>query len=94
MAFIDEIDDQVAVVEPNVWTWDDGTDDSLWDTRRVQAQALYTIRDGAGQLTWSVLVHRKFFEAISAETTEDVRAGLLDLVAHAVVWVNQMDART
>ncbi len=94
MAFADEISGQVDAVEPTVWTWDDGTDDSLWDTRRVQSQALYTIRDGAGQLTWSVLLHRKFFEAISAESVEDVRAGLLDLVAHAVVWADQMDART
>ncbi len=94
MAFIDEIDDQVTAVLPNVLTWQDGTDDSLWDTKRSHANVLYNFREASGQLTWAVLMHKLLFDAIAEEPVEDVRAGLLNLAAHAVIWADQMDART
>lgn len=94
MAFIDEIDDQVTAVAPNVQEWQDGTDDSLWDTKRSQANVLYNFRESSGQLTWAVFMHKLLFDAIAEDSVADVRAGLLNLAAHAVTWADQMDART
>lgn len=93
MAFINEIDDQVTAALPNVLTWQDGTDDSLWDTRRSQATVLYNFREASGQLTWAVLMHKLVFDALAEDSPADVRAGLLNLAAHAVIWADQMDAR-
>jgi hypothetical protein len=93
MAFIDEVPAEVTAALPNVQEWQDGTDDTLWDTKRSQAQALYNIRNNSAQLTWAVLLHKLLFDAISEDDAADARAGLLTLAAHAVIWADQIDAR-
>ena len=93
MAFIDEIPDAVTAALPDVQEWQDGTDDTLWNTKRLQAQSLYNLRFNSGQLTWSVFLHKLLFDAISEDEAVDARVGLLTLAAHAVIWADQIDAR-
>jgi hypothetical protein len=93
MAFINEIPAAVTAALPDVQEWQDGTDDTLWNTKKSQADALYNIRFNSAQGTWAVLLHKKLFDAISEDDAADARAGLLALAAHAVIWADQIDAR-
>lgn len=93
MAFIDEIPDAVTAEADSVWTWDDGTGDSWLVTKSSQANALYNIRDSQGQLTWTVVLQKDFFDALQDTDAGVTREGLKKLAARLVLWADQIDAR-
>lgn len=92
MAAIDDLPAVITTEEAEVWTYSDGTGSS-WNARKVQVEALYNLREGNGDLDWTVVLQRDFYRMAIEVDAADLKPALLKLAARACIWVDQIDAR-
>jgi hypothetical protein len=70
-----------------------GTDANEWAQADIDAHAEYEAALAGGRLTWVHILREEVFEAFAEEDPDKLRAELVQVMAVAASWIQDLDRR-